>query len=685
MPYDYNSDKSRLNIEAVSWDQGKYEVVTYNPCPHHYGTLNLPTWDKKDWPFLAQVVNLGDTSFNDWDNKWAGGPVDLGYPIRPISQNRLSIRPFTWNSPEKKWEYGKLNYQGNLPHFTHPGKGAFTLHEGRISACRYGFSMGSPDYPSRTRQQSKVYQAQRWMNSVFGVQFEWDSGIEFPNNHVGDHMPPAQLDSHGEVELKGPMGYQVENLWITMGMVSTRGVIIEDFILPLVKDGKICKDIVYWYEGYSLFDPIPWNGLPFVDDNGLGNGEIDKPSQGKEITTPCRRGRCGFAMSSTHANFELVANARIPTQDDYAFLEGGQNIVLPGVPDYHLPYQKRVKRDDDFRAPVNEPDELDPDYIHGEVVKVGANMIMTGMVMTFRAFGASPSEYNTFRMWNWKPITVPVKYMTDKKHITEDANYRPYAAEYQDANAPIVGVDVTKAGCPCPPLLPGPYGELYGMCDPSFEAVVPAIHNAWNQFNLGIEPNGKDSDDWDTWACAELGYHKGQTVSTSNLHQQFYVDMVHENMLTTSWFTKEFADRQPSGGWYLYDTPAHKNLNFRIAGPSIDKGTMNHSDGQYIDSDLSADDDISSGRNDFVGDYGPFPASQTPNGENTKPNPGPQRATNSIYGKYREGGYFESSEADGFVAFASDKGQVERREADTDPRPGHGSDDVFNWPVEPPA
>lgn len=680
MPYDYATDKCRLNVPSVPWDQGKYEIVTYNPCPHKYGTLNLPTWDKKDWPFVARVVNLKDTSYVDFKHKWVGGVVDLGYPIRPISENRTSIKPFTWKLDEEDWEWGKLNYQGNLPHFTNPGKGAFSLHEGRIASCKYGFQMGAPDYPSHSRKHAKVYQAQRWMNSVFGFQFEWDSGIEFPNNHVGDHMPPGEYDNNGNQVPIGPKGYQLENLWITMGMVSTRGVIIEDFILPLVKDGQICKDIVYWYEGYSLFDPISWNGEPVLDSNGMPTGEVAECGQGKEETIPCRRGRCGFAMSSNHANFEIVANARIPTQDEHAFFEGGGNIVLPNVPDYHLPYQKRVKEDDDFREPVNEPDEED----HGEAVKVGANTIMTGMVMTFDGRAASSGTYNCFRMWNWKPITVPVKYMTENEHTTEDPTYQPYAPENQGDNAPIVGVDVEKGGCPCPPLLGGIYGK-FGMCDSRFEAVVPAIHNAWNQYNLGVEANGMESDDYDTWRTAELGYHKGQTVSTSDLHQQFYIDMVHENMLTTSWFTKKFADRQPTGGWYLYDTPAHKDLHFRIAGPSICKGTLDTMNGLHYWSDLGIDYEPDKDSEYSVGDYGPYAAADTPTKQNSVPDHAALRQTNSLYGKYRKGAYFDSSHGDGFVNAIGDVGEVERRETDTSPSIAQRDKDVYNWPVEPPS
>ena len=90
---------------------------------------------------------------------------------------------------------------------------------------------------------------------------------------------------------------------------------------------------------------------------------------------------------------------------------------------------------------------------------------------------------------------------------------------------------------------------------------------------------------------AELAYCKGQTVSTSDKNQQFYIDMVHENMLTTSWFTKLFADRLDTGGWYLYDTPAHKDLHFRIAGPPIDKGTRDDLSGVSVEHDGCEPDD----------------------------------------------------------------------------------------------
>ena len=62
------------------------------------------------------------------------------------------------------------------------------------------------------------------------------------------------MTTMGNRSLNWLKGYHTENIWITMGMVSTRGVIIEDFILPLVKDGKLCDHVAYWYEGYSLYD-----------------------------------------------------------------------------------------------------------------------------------------------------------------------------------------------------------------------------------------------------------------------------------------------------------------------------------------------------------------------------------------------------------------------------------------------
>ena len=198
-----------------------------------------------------------------FDSAWKGCVVDLSKPIRPNSRNTLKVTPFEWHHGDSgsTFNWGKLNYQGNLPHFTQPTKGAFTVHEGDVRRQRFGFTIGSPDYPSRTRKHAKVAMAQRWMNSVFGIQFEWDSGIEYTNSFDGDHMNPMSYDHHGQPKPEtGSKGYHTENIWITMGMVSTRGVIIEDFILPLVKDGKLCDHVAYWYEGYSLYDPIKWTG-----------------------------------------------------------------------------------------------------------------------------------------------------------------------------------------------------------------------------------------------------------------------------------------------------------------------------------------------------------------------------------------------------------------------------------------
>ena len=55
---------------------------------------------------------------------------------------------------------------------------------------------------------------------------------------------------------------------------------------------------------------------------GSTNPEEDAiliPGQGKEDVCPARKGKCGFAITSDHPNFELIANARVPTQDTEAF------------------------------------------------------------------------------------------------------------------------------------------------------------------------------------------------------------------------------------------------------------------------------------------------------------------------------------------------------------------------------
>ena len=79
-------------------------------------------------------------------------------------------------------------------------------------------------------------------------------------------------------------------------------------------------------------------------------------------------------------------------------------VQLPNVTDYHVPYQKAVMNStSDFERVIHEPDTNESDG-HGEAVKVGANMIMTGVVMTFDHWGAGTGDYNTLRIWNWKPI-----------------------------------------------------------------------------------------------------------------------------------------------------------------------------------------------------------------------------------------------------------------------------------------
>ena len=117
---------------------------------------------------------------------------------------------------------------------------------------------------------------------------------------------------------------------------------------------------------------------------GSTNPEEDAiliPGQGKEDVCPARKGKCGFAITSDHPNFELIANARLPTQDTEAFLAGGGMVQLPNVTDYHVPYQKAVMNStSDFERVIHEPDTNESDG-HGEAVKVGANMIMTGVVV----------------------------------------------------------------------------------------------------------------------------------------------------------------------------------------------------------------------------------------------------------------------------------------------------------------
>ena len=58
----------------VVWpnDQSKppwQEVVSFNPYPHQYNTLNLPSWDAADYPFLNQTINTKESDVGAYSDE----------------------------------------------------------------------------------------------------------------------------------------------------------------------------------------------------------------------------------------------------------------------------------------------------------------------------------------------------------------------------------------------------------------------------------------------------------------------------------------------------------------------------------------------------------------------------------------------------------------------------------------
>ena len=603
MPYEYYKDKCFLQNKDVDYDDVRHEVVTYNPYPHHYSTLNLPSWDKKEWPFSPNCVNIEQSSYNAFRDKWGGCAIDLSAstPIRPKSEHTFNLKPFSFDYKDGDYDDNFFYYGGNAPHFTHPGKGAVCISTGRLGRNKhFGFVMGNPDYPSRTRNHPKVTQPQRWIDQVFGVQFEWDAGIPFNNNYDGDHtyIPDEPNPSDGSGG-KGSGGYQIRHLFITMGVVSTRGTIIDDFVLPLVRDGKIEDHVAYWYEGYSLFDPTDWRGFACVDDELYNDVEFCGVGQGRELGAPTRSGKCGFAIRPSHPNFELIANCRVPLKDRLAGECNGDRLndepVFKDSQFLYVPYSKTRSKRHDLTQPVNAPDDE-----QGEQVKVGASMIMTSQIMIFNSHGCSASSYNAFRMWNWKPITVPVDYAMKSDnscpvHKTGDVLYQPYAPENSGDNAPVVEVRQLIEGCDVPPDKDHQLNQSDQIQIPrGFEKLLEAPRNCWN-----LVPYGEDM-----LIGGDVTKRQGEVRFTNNT-------------LCSSWYTKWFSEQMPAAsdggkGWHEYSTEEWKRFSVKVCGASHDRVLKDGWDGKYV-LDNDSETELSETKE---GDYGPFSEATAPGANN---------------------------------------------------------------------
>jgi hypothetical protein len=213
---------------------------------------------------------------------------------------------------------------------------------------------------------------------VYGIQFEWDSGRAFG----ADGHPNDTTSTSSD-------GYQLQDLVLFYTMLDQNGKAWRDACIVLVKDKDLRPGICYWYEGYSLLN---------------GNEDWQVPGQGTEDTQPRRSGRCGFAINSGHLSLEPNDLGVHETYSGYSML---RDCSVEG-----------------FNYNNGTPGQMGAD-------KMTRRIIWTSMFIGFHNKYDAQRYRKNFRMWNCKPITVPVTYKEQSKRHDPDfgdsrTNYKPW-------------------------------------------------------------------------------------------------------------------------------------------------------------------------------------------------------------------------------------------------------------------
>ena len=338
---------------------------------------------------------------------------------------------------------------------------------------------------------------------MYGIQFEWDSGIDFNNSEV-------QTDSNSP-------GYRLEDLFLHFVCLRPGGDesdTAQTFCLPLIKDAALCEDICYWYEGYSLWDNAPWKqeGKPMeelediwtsTDPNGDLGGAAG-PGQSCERGNPLRRGKCGFAVDSNSKLFQLLNNGTYTVDQRDVEKDGiRHNDEKDDWPDGGLcdvgetyMYKTQIHKGStdkrrvrewtvDSGTPNGNPRVIERTYAtndeKGESPATG-HFIWTAVTLGFQRWNdTTTGRTNTFRCWNVKPITVPVTYVDpDNKYKTGTAQYLPYhhgRGEW-DANKG----EWSENGSPASPVVHDVLHPLGGGAQSASEQVVNGICDGANAF-----------------------------------------------------------------------------------------------------------------------------------------------------------------------------------------------------------
>ena len=399
-------------------DNYQKQVVTFNPHPQIYNTLNLPSWHNVDYPFPNKGWSLSKSDANMRDcvvrNLW-----DYTYDTstRHWAQVHTDNASQEYNS--SKYNRGDLFYGQNALHWSNPERGAMRLYTDSTSGGRYfGAQVGdvkAVDHGNGQCNSAGSIPKARWMKGVSGLQFEWDMGID-------------DTDSNSDTN-PSSYGYQLwdVNLLVTFmypfgidEWASKEGLSDSDFshnytpgnhaghhmvpaltaYVPLFYNGKLHKDCLYWHERYSLWDPQELSHNEDVENF--------REQQGQDTQPPMRHGRCGFAVDSNHPMWNLLNHGMYIGKD----ADGDDHTTI-------------------FRHPEK----------NGANIYTAGAPLWSGYTIGFKTFDDHSNKRKNFRMWSVKPMTQPLtwtneicKETTDGRlecsmvqHPADNSNHKPYS------------------------------------------------------------------------------------------------------------------------------------------------------------------------------------------------------------------------------------------------------------------
>lgn len=473
MPYKKKSKCSGLPVS----DDWKEQVVTFDGRPHVYNTMNLPSWNKHDYPFINKGATLKHCDWVTGSSNTASNHLTMwrmdshslsckwekpsGSNSNKAIRHKISFKEKMLTgqgsgglySPMYYYLYNQasnsttLKHQRNLLHWDNTSRGATTLMDdgntdGFVGALFGRLKWPSPlgKYPSDSDNAGRWHDPARWTSQVYGIQFEWDSGIDFTDEEV-------QTEENSN-------GFGLQDLFLHFvcirPSVDGSDEVAETFCMPLFESMRLKDDVCYWYEGYSLWDNIPWRqtgdespSTGYQPQEIWGYGQPNKngiwgPGQGVERGNPLRRGKCGFAVDSRSKLWQILHNGTY-TVDDYdveKYGEAGQK--NGGIHDYGETYLYSTE----IRASGSGKTEsgYERKYSNGNLEERSFNedervdspssghFILTGITLGLRRWkDGSGGRTMSLRVWNVKPITVPVTYQDpENKYTADKTDYCPY-------------------------------------------------------------------------------------------------------------------------------------------------------------------------------------------------------------------------------------------------------------------